>query len=111
MSTLIDKRTEVRVTNTTESPFLTKNKIQIAKFLVVTPEQSNYIKPVDMAILSMILRGDHDLMAYLNEILRTNKPDQENNTFWLLTSENSGKREEHTPIQTRILMEFLELKE
>ena len=71
MSTISDRRTAVRVTNTTESPYLIKKHTQIAEFSVVTPEQSKHIKPVDMAILSMIPQGDPDLTASLNELLRT----------------------------------------
>ena len=111
MSTIIDKRIAVRVTNTTESPYLIKKNTQIAEFSVVTPEQSKHIKPVDMAILSMIPQDDPDLNAYLNELLRTNKPEQQNNTFWFPTPENPGKLEDHTPIQTRILKELNELKD
>ena len=110
MSTIIDKRIAVRVTNTTESPYLIKKHTQIAKFSVVTPQQSKHIKPVDMAILSMIPQGDLDLTGYLNELLRTNKPEQQNDTFWFPTPENPGKLEDHTPIQTRILKELIELK-
>ena len=77
---------------------------------VVTPEQSKFIKPVDMAILSMIQEGDPDLITFLTELLRTNKPDQRNNTFWFPTPEDPGKTEDHTPIQTRILTELLELQ-
>ena len=111
MSTIIDKRIAVRVTNTTESPYLIKKHTQIAEFSVVSPEQSKYFKPVDMAILSMIPQDDPDLTAYLNELFRTNKPDQQNDTFWFPTPENPGKPEEHTPIQTRILKELNELKD
>ena len=64
-----------------------------------------------MAILSMIPRGDPDLTAYLNELLRTNKPEQQHNTFWFPTPENPGKLEDHTPIQTRILKELNELND
>ena len=64
-----------------------------------------------MAILSMIPQGDPDLTAYLNELLRTNKPEQQDNMFWFPTTENSGKPEDHTPKQTRILKELNELKE
>ena len=64
-----------------------------------------------MAILSMIPQDDHDLTAYLNELLRTNKPEQQDNTFWFPTPENPGKSEDHTPIQTRILNELTELKD
>ena len=91
MSTIIDMRIAVRVTNTTESPYHIKKHTKIAEFSVVTPEQSKHIEPVDMAILSMIPQGDPDLTAYLKELLRTNKPEQENNTFWFPTPESPGK--------------------
>ena len=110
MSTIIDKRIVVRVTTTMESPYLIRKHTQIAHLSVVTPEQSKHIKPVDMAILSMISQGDPDLNAYLNEILRTSKPEQQDNMFWFPTPENRGKSEDHTPIQTRILKELNELK-
>ena len=59
----------------------------------------------------MIPQGDPDLTAYLNELLRTNKPEQQNNTFRFPTSENPGKPEDHTPIQTRIVKELNELRD
>ena len=111
MSTIIDRNIAVRVTNTTESPYTINNNTQIAEFSVVTPEQSKFIKPVDMAILSMIPEGDPDLITYLTELLKTNKPDQQTNTFWFPTPENPGNTEEHTPIQTRILKELRELQQ
>ena len=111
MSTIIDKRIAIRVTNTTESPCLKKKHTQIAEFSVVTPEQSNHIKPVDMAIFSMIPQSDPDLTAYLNELLRTKKLEQQNNTFWFPTPEKPGKPEDHTPIHTRILKELNELND
>ena len=109
--TITDKRIAVRVTNTTKLPYLIKKHAQIAEFLVVTPEQSKHIKPVDMAILSMIPQDDPDLTAYLNELLRTNKHEQQDNTFWLPTPENPGKPTDYTPIQTRIFKELNELKD
>ena len=59
----------------------------------------------------MIPHSDPDLTAYLNELLGTNKPEHQNNTFWLPTLEKPGNSEDHTPIQTRILKELIELKE
>ena len=109
--TIIEKRVAGRVTKTTESPYLIKKHTEIAEFPVVTPEESKHIKPVDMAILSMIPQGDLDLTAYLNELLRKNKPEQENNTFWFPIPENPGTSEDHTPIQTRILKELNEPKD
>ena len=96
MSTIIDRQIAVRVTNTTESPYTINKNTQIAEFSVVTPEQSKFIKPVDMAILSMIPEGDPELITYLKELLRTNKPDQQTNTFWFPTPENPGNTEDHT---------------
>ena len=110
MSTIIDKKIAVRVTNTTESPYTVNKNTEVAEFSVVTPEQSKFIKPVDMAILSMIPEGDPDLINYLTELLRTNKPDQQNNGFSFPTPENPGNTNDHTPIQTRILKELRELQ-
>ena len=64
-----------------------------------------------MAILSMIPQGDRDLTAYLNELLRTNKPEQQDSIFWFATPENPGKPQDHTPIQTRILKQLNEQKD
>ena len=109
ISTIIDKRIAVRVTNTTESPYLIKKNTQIADFSVVTPEQSKHIKSVVMAILGMIPRGDPDLTAYLKELFKTSKPEQQNIFFWFPTPENLGKTEDHTPIQTRSPKKLTEL--
>ena len=111
MSTISDKRIAARVTNTTELPYLIKKHTQIAEFSVVTPQQSKHIKPVDMAILSMIPKDDPELTAYINELLRTSNPEQQDDTFWFPTPENRGRLEDHTPIQTRILNELNELKD
>ena len=59
----------------------------------------------------MIPQVDPDLTAYLNQFLRTDKPEHQNNSFWFPTPENPGKPEDHTPIKTRILKETIELKE
>ena len=90
MSTKNDKIKAVRVTNTTESPYFIKKHTETAEFSVVTPEQSKHVEPVDMAFLSMIPQGDPDLTAYLIELLRRKKPEQQNNTFLFPTPENLG---------------------
>ena len=65
---------------------------------------------MDREIVSMIPEGDPDLITYQTELLRTNKLDQQNNTFWFPTPENPVNTEDHTPIQTRILKELRELQ-
>ena len=111
MSTIIDKTIAVRVTNTTESSYTISKNTQISEFSVVTPEQSKFVNPVDMAILSMNPEGDPDLITYLTELLRKNKPDQQTNAFWFPTPENPGNTEEHNPIQARILKELREIQQ
>ena len=59
----------------------------------------------------MIPQDDPDLTAYLNELLRTSRLEQQDNTFLFPTPENPGNPEGHTPIQTRILKELSELKD
>ena len=111
ISTIIDKKTAVKSTNTTELPLFVKKNTQIAEFSVVTPEQSKFTRPVDTAILSMIPEGDPDLTTYLSELHRRTKSEQQSNTFWFPTTENPGKTDDHTPIQTRILEELRKLEE
>ena len=111
ISTIYDKKTAVRITNTTESPYLIKKNTQIAEFSEVTPEQSKFTSLVDTAILSMDPEDDPDLTTYLSEFLKTNKPEQQNNTFWFPTPDNLGNIEDQTPIQTRILKELRELQQ
>ena len=69
-STINDKKTAIKNTNTMESPYSIKKNTQIALFSVVTPEQSKFIKPVDRAVLNMVPEGDPDLTTYLGELLR-----------------------------------------
>ena len=110
ISTIIDRKIAVGVTNTTDLPYTINKNTQIAEFSVVTSEQSKFIKPVDLTIPSMNPEGDRELTTYLTELLRTNKQDQQTNTFWFPTPEDPGNTEEHTPIQTRNLKELRELQ-
>ena len=66
----IDRKVAVRVSNTTESTYTINKNTQIVEFSVVTTEQSKFIKPMDTAVLSMILEGDPDLITNLTELLR-----------------------------------------
>ena len=110
ISTIIGIKIAVKVANTTESPYTINKNTQTADFSVVTPEQSKFIKPIGTAIFSMTPEGDTDLITHLNELLRTNKLNQQNNTFWFPTLEKPGNMGDHIPIQTRILQELRELQ-
>ena len=87
-----------------------KKNTKLAEFTVVTPERSKFNKPGDTGILSMIPEGDPpNLTTYLNNLLKRNKPEHQKNIFWFPTPKNSGKTEDHTPMQTRIFRDLLEL--
>ena len=90
ISTIINKRIAVRVTNATESPYLIKKNTEIAELSVVIPKQSKNIKPIEMAILSVTPQGGPELPAYSNELLRTNNIEQQNNTFRFPKPQNPG---------------------
>ena len=87
-STIFDEKREVRVT--TESLYSILKTHKLREFLIVTPEQSKFIKPVDTANLSMIPESDPYLTIYLTELPKTNKPEQQNDTFWFPKSDNLG---------------------
>ena len=52
-----------------------------------------------------------DLTIYLKGLLRANKPQHQDNTFWFSTPKNHGKNQNLTTIQTRLLKDMYELKE
>ena len=111
MLTIINKRIAVRVTNTMESANLIKKNTQIAEFSIVSPEQSKHIKPVDMATLSMIPQGDPDRTAHLNELLRTNKPEQQKKTFSVSQHQKVPENPRITPqVRHESSKDYLNLK-
>ena len=59
----------------------------------------------------MIPERDPDLTTYLSKLFRTEKPEQQNFTFWFSITKNPGNTEHHAPIQTQTLKELPNLKE
>ena len=47
----------------------------------------------------------------MTELLRANRPDQQNNTSWYPIPEKHGNTEDHTPSQTLILKDLRELQQ
>ena len=111
ISTITDKKVVVTVTNTTESLYTFKKNMQIAEFSAVTPAKSEFITALEAAIVGTIPEGDQDLIVYVLELLRTEKPEQQNNDFRFPTTKTLGKTGDHTAIQTRILEKRNELKD
>ena len=48
---------------------------------------------------------------YLNQLMETNQPADEQQTYWFPTREQPGDPETYTPIQQRIYDELMELKQ
>ena len=96
MTTKSDKKVEVRVSKTTESPSPIRKNIQFVDFSIVTAEQSKFIKLVDKAILSMIPESNLHLATYLNDLLGPSKREQQSNTFGFHKLKKCGKKEHHT---------------
>ena len=68
ISTTIDKKIVVRVTNTREPFYLIRRSTQVAESSEVTAEQSEVVKPVDTANLSTIPGGDPEQTLYLKDL-------------------------------------------
>ena len=76
MSTIIDKKVALEETNRTQSLFYDQEENTI-----FTPEQSKYIKPVDIATASLIPEGGLHVNTSLKKLFVTNKAEQQNDTF------------------------------
>ena len=102
----------VQISNFLDHPYTLKKGTHIANSSILTPEQTNHIRPVNPTSVRHVLNNNHDdAIHYINSLLQTTKTDEVNETYWFPTPQNPGKEREHTPIQTRILNELRELEE
>ena len=99
MSTITDKTVAVNVTSAIETLYTIMKNTQTAHFSVVTAEQSKFIRTAEKAVLSMIPSGGPDLSTQLNELPRTKRPKQQENTCWFPTSQNLSETEDQKSIQ------------
>ena len=101
----------VQIRNFLDHPYKLKRGIHIANFSILTTEQTKHIRSVNPTSVRHLLNNNHSLHAihYINSLLKTQKTDEVNETYWFPTLQNPGNEKEHTPIQTRILNELREL--
>ena len=93
-----------------DHPYTLKKGTHMANFSILTLEQTKHIRPVNPTSLRHLLNNNHDdAIHYINNLLKTSKTDEVNETYWFPTPQNPGNEREHTPIQTRILNELHEL--
>ena len=102
----------VQTSNFLDQPYTFKKGTHMTNFSILTPEQTKLIRPVNPTSVRHLLNDNHDdAIHYTNSILKTWKPDEVNETYRFPTPQNPGNEQEHTPIQTRILIELRELEQ
>ena len=101
----------VQISNFLDHPYTLKEGKHIATFLILNPEQTKHIRPVNPTSVTHLLNNNHDdAIHYVSSLLKTSKTDEVNETYRSPTPQNPGNEKEHTPIQTRILNELRQLE-
>ena len=112
ISTASNRKIDIRVTNTTPTPYTIKRNTTIAEFKILSPEEAKELKPLNTAALKVLAEDDsEEAMVYINELLKTSEKPSHNQNFWFPTPDHPGDPATHTPIQNRILREIKELEE
>ena len=111
LSTVNNNAVGYQVINFSDMPYTLPVDTHMADFRVLTPEQIKHIKPVDPSTLTFLMHQHiENTDLYLNQLMKTNHPSDEQETYWFATPEQPGDPETYTPIQKRIYDELLELK-
>ena len=108
LATAHNKRINIRMANPTDFPHTIKNHTKLAELQILKPEDTKQIRPIDAAALTLLQDPD-DTHMYVNQLMKSNENEPNNENFWFPTPENPGNQEEHTSIQRRILKETREL--
>ena len=111
LSTVNNNAIGYQIINFSDLPYTKTLDTHSADFKILTPEQIKHIQPVDPALLSFMIQHEETTDVYLNELLKVQKPNSDQNTYWFPTPEEPGDPATYTPIRKRIYNELLELKE
>ena len=103
-----NKRISIRIVNLAEFSYTMKSHTKIAELQILKPEDTKQIRPIDTAALSLLTDPD-DTHMYVNELMKSNEHEPNEDSFWFPTPEISGNETEHTPIQRRKLQEIREV--
>ena len=102
----------VRISNFLDHPYTLKKGTHIENFLILTPEQTKYIRPVNPTSVRHLLNNNHDDgIHYIKSLFKTSKTDEVNEAYWFPTPHSPGNEKEHTSIQTRSFNELRELEQ
>ena len=97
LATAHNKRINIRIANLADFPY-TRSQAR---------KKSKQIRPNDATALK-VLQDPDDTHMYVNELMKSNENEQNDENLCFPTPENVGK-EEHTPIQRQILKQIREL--
>ena len=112
ISSTQNKKHMVQINNFLGHPYTLKKGTHLANFSILTPEQTEHIRPVNPTSVRHLLNNSHDdAIHYIKSLLKTSKKHEVNETYWFPTPQNPGNEKENTPIQTRILNELRELEQ
>ena len=107
ISTASNQKIDVRVTNTTPTPYTIKKNTRVAEFKIMSPEEPKELKPLNTAALKVLPEDDsEDAITYINALLQTSDKPSNNRKFWFPTPDNPVDTSTHTPIQSRTLREI-----
>ena len=110
--TLTNGQLSVHLNNFTDSPYTLKRDTQVAIFTVRTPEQSNFVKPIDPVTTWHLLQDNPENAAYYaSSLIKSTKSEDFKENYWFPTPEDPGDHQQHTPIQKRILSDLINLQE
>ena len=105
-----DKKVAIKIAKTTDFPNTIATDTKIAELQILKPEETNMIRPVDIAALNLLTEHD-DVVTYINALMQVERPEDNKEKFWFPTPENPGNEQEHSPIQKRFVKELRELAE
>ena len=108
ITTARDKKIPIKIANTKDFPYTKATDTKMAELQILKPEETKMILPVDIAALNLLTDHD-DVVTYINALMQVERPDDNEEKFWIPTPEHPGNEQEHSPIQKRILKELRDL--
>ena len=86
ISTAVDRKLDIRVTNTAHTPYTIKKNTTVAEFKIMSPKEAKELKPLNTEALKVLTEDDsEDAIIYVNERLKTEDSPPPNQNFWFPT--------------------------
>ena len=80
-STVPNSKIEVRVTNTSQTPFTLKKNATVAEVPILSPQQAKQLQPLNSAALKVLTDDNsNQTLIYVNELLKSAEITQKNET-------------------------------